>query len=238
LFCGFIGLLWVPAWWFASRAFEEKEVRAAGGSSFKKLINDRRLWRLAGANVLIMALHSLWFNWTTIYFVDVHHMTLVHANQYFAWIPPIAGTLGGFFGGWLAFRGITQGSDAFDVRFRIARIAAPLLLVTAVLPFVQSTIVAVGIISLGFFLVMVILSNLHVLPLHLFGMQNAAFTASVLALSYALLQMVFSPIVGAVVDRFGFSSICIAIAPLPLIGIAILRTIRATAIEPLPAKGK
>jgi MFS family permease len=99
--------------------------------------------------------------------------------------------------------------------------------VTAAIPLSQSPLTSAVGISCSFFLCLLILSNLHVIPIHLFGYGRAAFTASMLAFSYAALQMVFSPIVGALVDRFGFSVVCFCVAPLPLIGIWLMGTLKS-----------
>lgn len=224
LVCGLVGLLWVPLWWIFSRALPPRDVLTEKKTDLKRVLSDRRLWSLAIANIFIMTLHTLWFNWTTIYFVEVQHLTAVEANQRFAWIPAVFATVGGFFGGWLGYRLIQKGMDALAARARICAIAAPLLLVTAVIPFVTSPLMAAGVIGCSFFICMMMLTNLHVIPIHWFGYNHAAFTASVLALSYSLLQVFFSPVVGFVVDKFGFSVVCVAVAPLPLLGYAILRS--------------
>jgi MFS transporter, ACS family, hexuronate transporter len=224
LFCGVLGLIWVPLWMFTSRRIRpEGQGRVSEPVPFRELLHDRRLWILAFANILIMTPHSLWFNWTTIYFVQQHHLTQLEANTYFAWIPPIFGTLGGFFGGWLALRWIRNGGAPVWSRLRISRVSAPLLLMVAIIPFIHSTVLAAAAISLSFFLVMTILSNLHAVPIDLFGVKHAAFTASVLAFSYALLQAVFSPVVGYLVDNFGFAAVCIGISGLPFLGISLVR---------------
>lgn len=224
VFCGLLGLAWVPLWFATSRSIPPTEKPLAEAAiPFRDLLSDRRLWLIAGANILVMTPHSLWFNWTTIYFVQQHHLTQLEANRYVAWIPPIFGTLGGLTGGWLALRWIKSGQSPVAARLRIAVGSAVLLLMIAVIPFIHSTPVAAAAVSLSFFLVMTILSNLHAVPIDLFGVKHAAFTTSMLAFSYALLQAIFSPIVGFTVDHFGFGAVCMGISALPLIGVVIIR---------------
>jgi MFS-type transporter involved in bile tolerance (Atg22 family) len=77
---------------------------------------------------------------------------------------------------------------------------------------------------------MMVLTNLHVVPIDLFGPGRAAFTSALLSCSYALMQMVLSPAMGAVADSFGFRAMCVAVSVLPLLGLAILRaTVRPAA---------
>ena len=46
------------------------------------MLRDRRLWAFAGANALSMVGYSLWTNWTTVYLVEAHRLTLVEAAWY------------------------------------------------------------------------------------------------------------------------------------------------------------
>lgn len=233
LLCGLAGLVWVPIWLITARLIPPQITAAQKKSApLREVLSDRRLWVLALANILLMTPHSLWFNWTTIYFVQQQNMTQLEANQYFTWIPPIFATLGGFFGGWLGFRAIRKGAEPIKARMKICTIVAPMLIVTAAIPMLESSVLAAAGISLSFFLCLTVLSNLHSLPIDMFGMRHAAFTASVLAFSYALLQTFFSPIVGAMVDNFGFGAVCATVSVLPMTGILIVRPfMKATSKE-------
>lgn len=109
--CGALGLAWVPVWLFVAKKIPAKALAPAkhGDATLRELLRDPRVWGLALSTVFIMALYTLWTNWTTIYFVKDWNMTAEEANQRFAWMPPVFGVLGGFFGGWLAFRWIREG---------------------------------------------------------------------------------------------------------------------------------
>ncbi len=128
-----LGLLWIPLWNWAARRngpAAPVEAEAAGAAS---LLRDRRLWAFVAANALSMIGYSLWTNWTTLYLVDVHHLTLAQAAWY-AWIPPLAATLGGFAGGWLSLRLIRGGTPPPRGRFRVCLLASVVALVTAAVP--------------------------------------------------------------------------------------------------------
>ena len=47
--------------------------------------------------------YSLWVNWTTLYLVDAHHLTLAQAAWY-AWIPPCSPRAADSAGGWFSLR--------------------------------------------------------------------------------------------------------------------------------------
>jgi ACS family hexuronate transporter-like MFS transporter len=221
--CGAAGFLWIPLWRAVS-----KGAPAAGAHrpSLRKLsldvLADRRLWIVLAANVLIMTVYSLWMNWTTIYFVQQWHLTQLEANRYFAWIPPIFGTVGGFIGGAWGLSIIRRGGGIVETRLRICRRAAPILLATAVTPLLPSTAWAAAGISLSFLGCMMILTSLHVIPIDLFGRGRAAFTAALLASSYALTQTVLSPAIGGLIERIGFDAVLFFIPVLPFTGVALL----------------
>jgi predicted MFS family arabinose efflux permease len=92
---GVLGLLWIPIWNWAARRGDPAPVVAAETADIGRLLRDRRLWAFVLANALSMIGYSLWTNWTTLYLVDVHRLTVAQAAWY-AWIPPLAATLGGF----------------------------------------------------------------------------------------------------------------------------------------------
>jgi len=223
--CGVASLLWLPLFWLVSRRLGGASATSgeAAPVALRDVIVDRRFWGIIAANVLVMATHSLWMNWTTIYFVERFHLTQTEANQYFAWIPPIFASLGGFFGGWLGLRQVDKGGDVVRARLRICTVVAPMMLVTALVPLAGSPILAAAAISASFFVCLTFLNNLHVIPMDVFGPQRAAFTAAALASSYALMQTGLSPAMGRVVDTAGFGLLCGSIAVLPLVAILLLR---------------
>jgi len=224
LVCGALGFVWIPVWCITAKRFPAKpvEVTAARGG-VAKILRDRRIWGLAAANALVMTLYTLWTNWTTVYFVEQHHLSEIQANQHFAWIPPVFATLGGFAGGWMAFRSIRSGLDAVRARLRICWLAAGVLLLTAGVPLMQTPALAAALISFSFFWCLAISTNLYAMPIDFFGAGHAAFGVSILTASYGLMQTVLSPLIGAMVDHFGFSMVCVVLSVMPLAGIGILR---------------
>ena len=222
--CGAVGFVWIPVWWATTTRLPAKPVEATvarGGVAM--ILRDRRIWGLAAANALVMTLYTLWTNWTTVYFVEQHHLTEIQANEHFAWIPSLFATLGGFAGGWMAFRSIRSGIDAVGARLRICWLAAAVLLLTAAVPLMPSPALAAALISFSFFWCLAISTNLYAMPIDFFGAGHAAFGVSILTASYGLMQTVLSPLIGGMVDHFGFSMVCVVLSVMPLAGIGILR---------------
>ena len=224
ILCGFLGLLWVPCWLSTSRRIPPRT--AAGAvprTPARDLLRGRQLWAVALAYGLVLTLYALWANWTTIYLVEEHHLSQLEANQRFAWAPPVFAILGGFLGGGLAFRWIRGGMDAVTARLRTCWLTAPLLLAGLAVPLMPSPTLAVAAIGVSILAFQSSLNSITFIPLDLFGARPAAFANSVLISAGAVMQAVFSPLVGVVVDRFGFAVVCVAAPLLPLAGIWILQ---------------
>jgi len=222
--CGALGFLWIPLWWAtAKRIPVPSNEPATPASGIAKILRDRRIWGLAAANALVMTVYTLWTNWTTLYFVEQHHLSEVQANEQFAWVPPVFATLGGFAGGWLAFRSIRAPLEALRARLRICSTAAAILLLTAAVPLMPSPAPAAALISFSFFWCLAISTNIYAMPIDLFGARHAAFGVSILTSSYGLMQTLLSPLIGSMVDHFGFPAVCVSLSAMPLAGIAVLR---------------
>ena len=110
---GLLGLAWIPLWIWVSRRVPAAAAPKAPLNAGAGLLRDRRLWAFVLANALSMIGYSLWTNWTTLYLVDVQHMTMSQAAWY-AWIPPVLAAAGGFAGGWLSLRWMNFGMPARD----------------------------------------------------------------------------------------------------------------------------
>jgi len=222
--CGALGFLWIPLWLFTSKRVPERTPdKRAAGKSGGDLLRDPRFWGLALANAFIMTLYALWSNWTTLYFVQERHMTQDQANRQFAWIPAVFATAGGFFGGVASYRWIRAGMNLLAARMRICWISAVILLATAAVPLMPQAALAAAAISLSFFWTLAISTNVYALPIDLFGPAHAGLGVAALTCSFGLMTAFLSPWIGSVVDRVGFSPVCVVLSVMPLMGVAILK---------------
>jgi ACS family hexuronate transporter-like MFS transporter len=213
-----LGFLWIPLW---------RSVVADSGPALPKIpgsnfLSDRRLWIFALANALSMVPYSLWTNWTTLHLVDVNRLSFVRA-AWFAWLPPLFGALGGVAGGSLSFHWMNDGMAALAARTRVCLLAAIACLVTALIPWAPGAALAIVGISLSFFSVAAFSVNMYSMPLDVFPADRAAFAVSLLVSAYGAMQAVTSPILGAVVDRYGYTPVCVAASIMPLAAVAILK---------------
>jgi len=222
---GVLGLAWIPLWNWASRRAPAAEVpRQHGGAA---MLRDRRLWVFMVANALSMMGYYLWFNWTTLYMVSAHGLTLQQAVWY-VWVPPVFAAVGGFAGGWLSLRFIRRGHPAPAARFRVCMAASLLFLLTLAIPWAPSPAWASAGISLSILAVAAFSVNMYTLPLDVFGAAPAAFAIAALVSSYGLISAVIAPIVGTVIDRHGYTPVIEAVSFTPLIACAVLWFTRST----------
>lgn len=225
LICGSFGLVWVPVWLLTARQIPAQPItRTTSAARLTDLLRDRRIWSLILATFFLMSLYTLWTNWTTLYFVEQWHLPQQEANQRFAWIPPVFAVIGGFFGGWLAYRWIRCGMNVVAARIRVCWIcAAGSLLATAAIPFMPSPVLAAAAICASSFWALSISTNLYALPIDMFGPARAAFGVAILTFAYGFVQTFLSPAIGMLVDRAGFTAVCFAMSALPIIGVWILQ---------------
>ena len=222
---GVLGLLWIPVWNWVAR-HSPPAPKSSLGIGQRELLRDRRLWAFVAANGLSMVGYSLWSNWTTQYLVDVHRLTVQEAAWY-AWIPPLIAMFGGFAGGWFSLRLMDGGMPAPTARFRVCFAAALLSLATAAIPQAPTAAWASAGISLSVFAVSAFSVNTYTLPLDTFGGARAAFAVSMLVASYGAIQLVISPLFGAIIDHHGYAPVTAIAAVTPLAACAVLWGSRA-----------
>ena len=222
---GVLGLLWIPVWNWAAR-HSPATSKTSFGAGHAELLRDRRLWAFVTANGLSMVGYSLWSNWTTQYLVDVYHLTVAQAAWY-AWIPPLVAMAGGFVGGWFSLRLMGRGMPAAAARFRVCFAAALLSVVTAAVPRAPNAGWASAGISISIFAVAAFSVNTYTLPLDVFGGARAAFAVSLLVASYGVIQLVVSPLFGAIIDHHGYGPVTAIAAVTPLAACAALWSSRS-----------
>lgn len=218
---GLLGLLWIPAWNWAVRLVPALHPPPSGSAAGASLLRDRRLWAFVAANALSMVGYSLWTNWTTLYLVEVHGLTIVQAAWY-AWIPPVFAAAGGAAGGWLSLRLMSRGLSALPARLRVCLAAAVVSLATAAIPLAPSAAWASAGISFSIFAVSAFSVNMYTMPLDAFGGARAAFAVSILVASYGGVQAVLSPAFGRVIDSYGYAPLTAVASLTPLAACVVL----------------
>jgi ACS family hexuronate transporter-like MFS transporter len=221
---GLLGFVWIPFWlWAARKTPVLPAVPGAFRVSVGKMLRDREFLGLVAANVLSMTVYSLWFGWSTLFLVNVFHLTQAEANMRFVWLPPLFATFGGVLGGWLALRSIQAGTPVMRARIRIALGGAIFALSTAAAPLMPGPALATAAICVSLFAVTCLSVNYYTIPLDLFGPERAAFSVAALTGGYGLMQAFLSPLIGRWSTAFGWSTVCLTVAALPLLSVGVLQ---------------
>jgi ACS family hexuronate transporter-like MFS transporter len=131
--------------------------------------------------------------------------------------------MGGFAGAWLSFRLMRAGMEAVAARTRVVLFSAFGCLVTLTIPFAPSSLIATLLIGASYFATLAGTVNVYTIPLDLFGAAGAATATSVLVGAYGLLQIFLSPLIGRLVDHYGFDPVCVLVACPPLLGYLLLK---------------
>jgi ACS family hexuronate transporter-like MFS transporter len=219
---GLLGFLWIPLWLAVSKAIPPAAQPAPRRAYSATSWTDRRMLVLAVVNILWMGTYVLWSNFTTLFLTHSFHETARSAAVY-AWFPPVAANLGGFFGGWLSLRWIRAGVDPVTARVRAILVSAVGCLITLAVPFAPGSLIATGLIGASYFAAVAGSVNVYSIPLDLFGPAGAATATSMLVAAYGLLQTVLSPLIGRLVDQQGFAPVCVLVSLPPLAGWLVLR---------------
>jgi MFS transporter, ACS family, hexuronate transporter len=225
VFAGLLGLIWIPLWFTIAHFIPARlaEPKAVASPLFDfQVWRDRRMLVLAAVNILSMTAYVMWTNFTTLLLTDRFHETTTSAATY-AWFPPVAASLGGFVGGWVSLRLIRRGMDAVTARTRVVFWGALGCLITLAIPYAPNSLVAIILIGASYFSTVSSSVNVYTIPLDLLGPSQAAASTAVLVSSYGLLQIFLSPLVGKLVDMYGYGPVCVLIAVTPLLGYVLLR---------------
>jgi ACS family hexuronate transporter-like MFS transporter len=136
---------------------------------------------------------------------------------------------------------MARGRENVSARNLAIFVSAIGCLSTLFAPLCPTPLAATAVIGCSYFWVTAGSVNLYTIPLDIWGGERAGSAISALVFSYGLLQTGVSPLIGALVDRFGFMPVCWMAAIPPFIAWLMLSRIarttdsrRAAIQEPLP----
>jgi ACS family hexuronate transporter-like MFS transporter len=222
ILCGILGLLWVPLWLFVGKLAPPRfQANQKARLPLPRLLVDRRFWGLIISYAL--ARQTLWVAWTTLYFVDARGLTVTQANQRFSWYPSVFGAVGALVAGAIAMHWIRKGMGGLEARLRTCWTCMPLLFLTAAVPFIPSTGMAAVAVGISFFGSVCVWTCTHLMPIDLYGVHQAAFIYGALESGFTGVQTLAAPAIGAMVDHYGYTEVCLIMPWLPLLGLVLLQ---------------
>ena len=239
---GGLGLVWVVGWlvWYAppqrhralsaaERAHIEQGQEAAlavrrARPPIGDLLRRRNLWALAGARFLADPGWGMLSLWMPLYLVQARHFDLTQIAL-FAWLPFLAADLGCLFGpavvAWLQRRGV----GLIDARRAAFTLGAVLMTGMMFVGLAQSPIVAVALLCLGGFAHQTLSVTVITMASDLFPRDQVATATGVSGTAANLGVLIFTLVLGALVDRVGYPPFFILLGLLDLVGAGLLWTL-------------
>ncbi|MGN7159813.1 MFS transporter [Sphingomonas sp. SAFR-052] len=239
---GGLGLLWVVAWlaWYApprrhrALSVEERDLILGGQEPelaqqrrrppLGQLLRRRNLWTIAAARFLADPVWGMLSLWMPLYLVQVRQFDLTQIAM-FAWLPFLAADLGCLFGpavvAWLQRRGV----DLIDARRWAFTIGALLMTGMMFVGTVGSPLAAVALLCLGGFAHQTLSVTVITMTSDLFPQDQVATATGVSGTAANLGVLIFTLVLGSLVDSVGYQPFFILLGLLDLVGAALLWTL-------------
>jgi len=242
LITGGLGLVWLVPWlfWYAppsrQRAIheDEREYILAGQEPrsavagrrplLRKLLRRRELWAIASARFLADPVWGMLSLWMPLYLMQVRHFDLKQIAL-FAWLPFLAADLGCLFGpaiaAWLHRRGMHL-IDARRVAFTVGAVMMTgMMFVSAV----ESPVLAIALLCLGGFAHQTLSVTVITMSSDLFPQHEVGTATGTAGLAANLGVLIFTLVLGSLVDDVGYQPFFILLGVVDLIGALLLWTL-------------
>ena len=234
---GALGFVWLVAWLAiyhipqkhpkitdAERAYIlEGRVARPERIRYSQLLRMPQVWGLLVSRIFADPVWWFYLFWLPKYLADVRGFTMVEIGL-FSWMPYLSADLGSLFGGWASGRWIAAGKPVLEAR-RYTMIpfvlVMPLGIAVNYLPSTQ----ALGIICLITFSHMAWKTNLMTMTNDIFPTEVVGSAAGVVGLGSGLAGAISTPLVGRIVDAFGYGAVFWVMGFLHLIAMGIVLTL-------------
>jgi ACS family hexuronate transporter-like MFS transporter len=244
---GALGLLWLIPWllWYAPpsrhRAIHEEEreliisgqephlAATHGRPVLARLLQRRELWAIASARFLADPVWGMLSLWMPLYLTRVRHFDLTQIAL-FAWLPFLAADLGCLFGPTVAATLHRRGMHLIDARRAAFTLGALLMTGMMFVSAVESPIAAVALLCLGGFAHQTLSVTAITMSSDLFPQDEVGSVTGVAGMAANLGVLIFTLVLGSMVDRVGYQPFFILLGVVDLVGALFLWTlIRKTA---------
>ncbi|MCS7025846.1 MAG: MFS transporter [Bryobacteraceae bacterium] len=237
---GALGFFWLVAWLLIyhvpahhpriseqeRRYIEQGRVeRTDVAPSYRDLLCEPATWGLLVSRVLADPVWWFYLFWLPKYLQEVRHFSLAQIAL-FAWMPYLSADIGSLAGGWLSGRWIRRGRSAIDAR-KLTMIPVALLMPLGAFVAELPAQPAMALICLVTFLHMAWKTNLMTMTNDVFPSAMVGRAAGVVGLGSGLGGALSTPVVGRVVDAFGYHAVFWIMGFLHLFAtICVLLTVR------------
>jgi ACS family hexuronate transporter-like MFS transporter len=239
---GGIGLVWALLWFFTydtparhrrlgaaerEHILSGQEARLAARAarpSILALARRRDLWGIALPRLLADPVWGMLSFWMPLYLARVRGFDLTQIAL-FAWLPFLAADLGCLFGPAVVAFLQRRGIDLIDARRAAFTLGAVLMTGMAFVGLATNPYAAIALLCLGGFAHQTLSVTVITMASDLFSRSEVATAAGLAGLAGNLGVLVFSLVLGQMVDRVGYEPFFILLGVLDLVGAALLWTL-------------
>ncbi|MEM6698391.1 MAG: MFS transporter, partial [Bacteroidota bacterium] len=222
---GMLGFLWLLLWRWIYYAPEQhpkiteeelalltsnqatNEERTPWLSYFKY----KEVWGLTLARFIADGSFYFFVFWLPSYLADVKGFDLKQIGM-FAWIPFLMADIGSFVGGWTGGKLMERGYSLDAARKIIIWIGAIFVIPVLGCLYVESSAIAIALISFALFSTQFKQSSLFTLPIDLFSKKDAASVWGISGSAGSFGAMLFTPVIGWLVDTISYSPVFVIVA--------------------------
>lgn len=220
LVTGSLGFLWIIPWLVLYRSRTQHpsitENATAARVSWLSLFRYKEVWGLVLARMMADPVWWFYVFWLPEYLKRERGFSLAMIG-YSAWIPFLTASLGCLAGGATSGYLIKRGWPVLRARRAVMFLCAAAMLAGIPAVLTRSNPISLGLISLVTFAFSCWSANILTLPADLFPQNVVASVSGVSGTGAALGGMIFTLLIGMIVDRFSYLPVFIAAGTMPLI---------------------
>jgi ACS family hexuronate transporter-like MFS transporter len=179
--------------------------KAKARFKYGELFHLPQVWGLLLARVFADPVWWFYLFWLPKYLQDVRHFSLAEIGM-IAWLPYLMADLGSLTGGWLSGRFIAAAKPVLNAR-RWTMVPFAMLMPVGILVATLPSMAALGVISLVTFSHMAWKTNLMTMTNDIFPTAMVGSAAGVVGLGSGLAGAISMPLVGRIVDAFGYQAV-------------------------------
>ncbi len=234
---GVIGFLWLALWRWVYyepenhpritqeeltliKAGQEKDIRTEK-LPWLSYFKFREVWGVTLARFVSDGAFYFFVFWLPSWLADEKGFSLMEIGM-FAWIPFLLSDIGSFTGGWLGELLMKKGISLNTARKSIIWVGAILVIPVLGCLFIESAYWAIALISFSLFATQFKQASLFTLPIDLFGKKDAASVWGISGSAGSFGAMLFTPIIGWLVDTISYAPVFVIVAFLHVISAIVV----------------
>jgi len=239
LMTGALGFLWVVLWilfyhspqrhpWLSDRERSfilagqpEHDADSAPRVRWMDLLRYRQMWGLVLARMNADPVWWFFVFWLPEYLKRERHFSMTMIG-YFAWIPFLTADIGCLTGGAVSGWLIRRGCPVLKARKIVMSVSMTLMLAGIPAVLIESPTAAIALISLATFAYSCWAPNILTLPADIFPKHIVASASGLSGTGAALGGMLFTLVIGKVVDYFSYVPVFVAAGVMPLIALSFV----------------